>query len=317
MNYKHLHYFMRVAKSGSVMRASEQLHLTPQTISGQIQVLEESFGSALFSKSGRGLVLTEIGRLTLGYAEEIFALGAELEEAVRELPRQGRILEFKVGVVDVVPKSMAYRLVEPATQLPEPVRVVCREWKLDNLLAELALHRLDLVISDAPIPPSVSVRAFSHRLGTSGVSFFAAPALFESLGGPFPQCLEGAPMLLPGEDSALGQRLRAWFHAHSLHPRVVGEFDDSALAKEFGRRGAGIFVGPSVLSREIEKQYNVKTLGVAAELVDEFFAISVERRVTHPCVVAITRSARNELFAVPTKARRVPARRVVGSGSRR
>ena len=316
MNYKHLHYFMRVAKAGSVIKASEQLHLTPQTISGQIQVLEESLGSALFIKSGRGLALTEIGRLTLGYAEEIFALGSELEEAVRELPKQGRILEFKVGVVDVVPKSMAYRLVEPATQLPEAVRIVCREWKLDNLLAELALHRLDLVISDAPIPPSVSVRAFSHRLGTSAVSFFAAPALVESLNGPFPQCLGGAPMLLPGEDSALGQRLRAWFHAHSLHPRVVGVFDDSALAKEFGRRGAGIFVGPSVLSREIEKQLDVKTLGIASDVVDEFFAISVERRVTHPCVVAITQSARNELFAPSAKARSSSARRVSGARTR-
>ncbi len=316
MNYKHLHYFMRVAKAGSVMKASEQLHLTPQTISGQIQVLEESLGSALFSKSGRGLALTEIGRLTLGYAEEIFALGSELEEAVRELPKQGRILEFKVGVVDVVPKSMAYRLIEPATQLPEPVRVVCREWKLDNLLAELALHRLDLVISDAPVPSTISVRAFSHRLGTSGVSFFAAPALFESLGGTFPQCLDGAPMLLPGEDSALGQRLRAWFHAHSLHPRVVGEFDDSALAKEFGRRGAGIFVAPSVLSHEIERQLNVKTLGIAGDVVDEFFAISVERRMTHPCVVAITQSARNELFAPPAKARRSRAPRVEGGRQR-
>ena len=307
MNYKHLHYFMQVAKTGSVLRASERLHLTPQTISGQIQLLEETLGSALLAKSGRGLVLTEAGRLVLGYAEEIFSLGAELQDAVREPARLGRTLEFRVGVVDVVPKSMAYRLIEPATQLPEPVRVVCREWKLDSLLAELALHRLDLVISDAPIPASISVRAFSHRLGTSGVNFFAAPALFERYNGAFPQCLDGAPMLLPSEDSALGQRLRAWFQARSLHPRVVGEFDDSALAKEFGRRGAGIFVGPSVLSNEIEKQLNVKTLGVAADVIDEFFAISVERRVTHPCVVAITQSARNELFAAPRTTR--PARR--------
>ncbi len=305
MNYKHLGYFMQVAKSGSVTRASEQLHLTPQTVSGQIQLLEETLGSALLAKSGRGLKLTETGRLALGYAEQIFSLGAELEEAVREPANKGRTLEFRVGVVDVVPKSMACRLIEPATQLPEPVRIVCREWKLDSLLAELALHRLDLVISDAPIPASISVRAFSHRLGSSGVNFFAAPALFKTYGGAFPQCLDGAPMLLPGEDSALGQRLRAWFQAHSLRPRVVGEFDDSALAKEFGRRGAGIFVGPSVLSREIEKQLNVKTLGVATEVVDEFFAISVERRVKHPCVVAITQSARNELFAVSTKTRRI------------
>ena len=304
MNYKHLHYFMRVAKSGSVMRASEQLHLTPQTISGQIQLLEEALGSALFAKSGRGLVLTETGRLALGYAEEIFALGAELEEAVREHPKQGRMLEFKVGVADAVLKSIAYRLIEPATRMPEPVRIVCREWKLDSLLAELALHRLDLVISDAPIPASISVRAFNHQLGTSEVSFFATPALLETIAGAFPRCLDGAPLLMPAEESAVGRRLRAWFQARSLHPRVVGEFDDSALAKEFGRHGAGIFVGPTVLAAEIQARFNVKTLGVATGVVDEFFAISVERRITHPCVLSITESAKNKLFGRPQKARR-------------
>lgn len=305
MNYKHLHYFMQVAKSGSVTKASAQLHLTPQTISGQIQLLEEAFGSALFAKSGRGLALTEAGRLVLGYAEEIFALGAELKEAVREHPKQGRALEFRVGVADAVPKSIACRLIEPATHLPEPVRIVCREWKLDSLLAELALHRLDLVISDAPIPASISVRAFNHRLGASGVTFFAVPSLLERCVGAFPLCLDGAPLLMPSADCALGQRLRAWFQARSLRPRVVGEFDDSALAKEFGRRGAGIFVGPTVLAQEIEKQFSVKAMGAAADLVAEFFAISVERRVTHPCVAAITRSARDELFALPAHARRV------------
>ncbi len=304
MNYKHLHYFMQVAKAGSVMRASEQLHLTPQTISGQIQLLEEALGSALFAKSGRGLVLTETGRLVLGYSEEIFALGAELEEAVREHPKQGRMLEFKVGVADAVPKSIAYRLIEPATRMPEPVRIVCREWKLDSLLAELALHRLDLVISDAPIPSSVSVRAFNHQLGTSEVSFFATPALLQTLEGDFPRCLDGAPLLMPAEESMVGRRLRAWFLARSLHPRVVGEFDDSALAKEFGRHGAGIFVGPTVLAAEIQQRFNVKALGVATGVVEEFFAISVERRITHPCVLSITESAKNKLFGQPPKARR-------------
>ena len=299
MNYKHLRYFMQVAKLGGVTRASEQLHLTPQTISGQVQLLEEALGSALFAKSGRGLVLTETGRLVLGYAEEIFALGAELKEAVREHPRQGRPLEFRIGVADAVSKSIACRLIEPATRLPEPVRIVCREWKLDSLLAELALHRLDLVISDAPIPTSVSVRAFNHRLGESGVTFFAAPPLFEHHAGAFPRCLDDAPLLMPSEDSAVGQRLRSWFQARSLRPKVVGEFDDSALAKEFGRRGAGIFVGPTVLTQEIEKQLSVKAMGVATDVMAEFFAISVERRVSHPCVVAITQSARDELFALP------------------
>lgn len=304
MNYKHLHYFMQVAKSGSVMRASEQLHLTPQTISGQIQLLEESFATPLFAKSGRGLVLTEVGRFVLGYAEEIFSLGSELEKAVRDNPGAGRMLEFRVGVVDALSKSIAYRLVEPATLMPEPVRVVCKERKLEGLLAELALHRLDLVISDAPIPSSVSVRAFSHRLGTSGISFFGTPAMHKTYRGSFPELLEGAPMLLPGEDSAVGRRLRAWFQARSLHPAIVGEFDDSALAKEFGRRGAGIFTGPTVLAHEIEKQYGVKALGETGEVVDEYFAISVERRITHPCVLAITQSARTELFMPAAKARR-------------
>jgi LysR family transcriptional activator of nhaA len=301
MNYKHLHYFMQVAKSGSVTRASEQLHLTPQTISGQIQLLEEALGSPLFAKSGRGLVLTETGRLVLGYAEEIFTLGAELKEAVREQPKQGRSMEFRVGVADAVSKSIACRLIEPATQLTEPVRIVCREWKLDSLLAELALHRLDLVISDAPIPASVRVRAYNHRLGASGVTFFAAPSLFKRCAGAFPQCLDRAPMLMPSEDSAVGQRLRSWFQARSLHPRVVGEFDDSALAKEFGRRGAGIFIGPTVIEQEIEKQFGVKAMGVATDVVAEFFAISIERRVKHPCVVAITQAAGDDLFALPSR----------------
>lgn len=305
MNYKHLHYFMQVAQAGSVMRASELLHLTPQTISGQIQLLEDALGTALFAKSGRGLTLTENGRLVLGYAEDIFALGTELTAAVRDQRKNGRIIEFRVGVADALPKSIAYRLIEPATQLPEPVRLVCREWKLDTLLAELALHQLDLVISDAPIPSRVSVRAFSHRLGASTVSFFATSALRASLSGPFPTCLNDAPMLMPGEDSAVAQRLRAWFRTVSLRPRIVGEFDDSALAKEFGRRGAGIFVGPTVLAKEIEAQHHVKMIGIADQVVVEFFAISVERRVSHPCVLAITHAARGELFASPVIARSV------------
>lgn len=306
MNYKHLQYFLHVAKLGGVLRASEHLHLSPQTISGQIQLLEESLGTPLFAKSGRGLVLTEEGRLVLGYAEDIFSIGAELEETVRDHPRKAKVLEFRVGVADAVPKTIACRLIEPASQLPESVRIVCREWKLDTLLSELALHRLDLVIADAPIPPAVSVRAFNHRLGACGVSFFATPPLLAACKGRFPDCLQGAPLLMPAEESAVGQRLRAWLRRRSLQPRVVGECDDSALAKEFGRRGMGIFVGPTVLERDIEKQYGVRALGATSEVVEEFFAISVERRITHSCVTAITEAARNELFA--PRARR-PARR--------
>lgn len=303
MNYKHLHYFLQVAKLGGVLRASERLHLSPQTISGQIQLLEEALGTALFAKSGRGLALTDVGRMVLGYAEDIFSAGAELEAAVRDHPGKGKPLEFRVGVADAVPKTIACRLIEPASQLPEPVRIVCREWKLDTLLGELAMHRLDLVISDAPIPSTVSVRAFNHRLGSCGVSFFAAPSVLASCTGSFPGCLDGAPLLMPAEESAVGQRLRAWLQARSLHPRVLAECDDSALAKEFGRRGMGIFVGPTVLERDIEKQYGVRALGATPEVVEEFFAISVERRITHPCVTAITEAARNELFAPAARRR--------------
>lgn len=307
MNYKHLRYFMQVAKLGGVSRAGKQLHLSPQTISGQIQLLEDSLGTRLFSKSGRGLALTEAGRMVLDYADEIFSIGAELEEAVRDYPRQNRSLEFRVGVADAVPKSIACRLIEPATQVAQPVRIVCREWKLDMLLGELALHRLDLVIADAPIPASVSVRAFSHRLGSSGTSFFASPSVLASCKEPFPACLDRAPLLLPAEESALGQRLRGWLTSRSLHPRVVAECDDTALAKAFGRRGLGIFVGPTVLKAEIEQQYGVHALGAAPEVEEEFFAITVERRITHPCVTAITNAARNELFSRP--ARRIGRRR--------
>ncbi len=296
MNFKHLHYFWRVAKAGGVARASEQLHLTPQTISEQIGLLEDALGTPLFAKKGRNLELTDAGRLALGYAQDIFALGSELEESLRNYPAGGRPVEFRVGVAEAVSKTIAYRLIEPATRLPTTMRLVCRESKLDSLLAELAAHRLDLVISDAPIPPSVSVRAYNHRLGESGVSFFASAGLFKHCKGKFPACLDGAPMLVPGDGAAVRPRLDRWRDANKLRPRVVGEFDDSALMKAFGQRGAGVFIGPTVLESEIEKQYGVKTLGRTQEIVEEFFAISVERRVTHPSVVAITAAAKDRLF---------------------
>ncbi len=253
-------------------------------------------GTPLFAKKGRNLELTDAGRLALGYAQDIFALGSELEESLRNYPAGGRPVEFRVGVADAVSKTIAYRLIEPATRLPTSVRIVCRESKLDSLLAELAAHRLDLVISDAPIPPSVSVRAYNHRLGESGVSFFASAGLFKRGKGKFPACLDGAPMLIPGDGAAVRPRLDRWRDANKLRPQVVGEFDDSALMKAFGQRGAGVFIGPTVLESEIETQYGVKTLGRTQEIVEEFFAISVERRVTHPSVVAITEAARDRLF---------------------
>jgi len=296
MNYKHLHYFLQVAETGSVAAASRQLHLTPQTISGQIQLLGERLGGPLFEKRGRRLALTETGQLALSYAREIFSLGAELESAVREKTRSGRTLEFRVGVADAVPKSIAYHLVEPALGVAEPIRIVCREWRLDRLLSELAVHTLDLVIADAPLPPAVSVKAFSHRLGGSRIGVFAARSLKSRSRKPFPECLNGAPLLMPGEDSAVGQRLRAWFTSQGLHPRIVAEFDDSALAQEFGRQGVGYLLGPEVLVDEIEARHQVLHVGTIDAVEEHFYAISIERRITHPCVLAITRAARSELF---------------------
>ena len=295
INYKHLHYFWVVAKEGGIARASERLHLTPQTISGQLSLLEENLGEALFSRVGRNLELTETGRLALSYADEIYSLGGELEEMVRNLP-DGRPMVFKVGVADVVPKSIAYRLLAPALQLPEPVRIVCRENTIDSLLAELALHKIDLVISDGPVPSNVNVRGYNHQLGECGISFFAVPQLASKLSKNFPQSLNGAPLLLPSDITVVQSRLLKWFDKLHIHPRIVGEFDDSALMKAFGQAGTGVFIAPTPIAAEIKKQYGVVVIGKTDEVLEQFYAISVERKITHPAVAAITETAREWLF---------------------
>lgn len=296
MNFKHLHYFWATAKAGGIVRAGEQLHITPQTLSGQIKLLEDRLGSSLFRKSGRRLELTEEGRVALGYADQIFALSAELEAAVLRTRGGGKSLDFRVGLADSVPKAIAYRLLEPALGLPERVRLVCHEGKFPDLLAQLAVQRLDLVIADEPMGKQLGVKAFNHALGATPMSFFCAPALKRSLQGAFPQNLDGAPMLKQGAASAMRQRLELWLVMHRLHPRAVGEFDDAALMKAFGREGRGVFMSPTVLEAETCEQYGVQVLGRTDELIEEFFAISVERRITHPCVVAITRAARDRLL---------------------
>jgi len=295
INYKHLHYFWVVAKAGGIARASERLHLAPQTISGQLSLLEESLDESLFSRVGRNLELTETGRLVLSYAEEIFSLGGELEEMLRNLP-EVRPLVFKVGVADVVPKSIAYRLLEPALQLPEPVRIICREGSADSLLAELAVHRVDLVIADGPIPSSVNVRGFNHPLGDCGITFFATPQLARKLDKNFPYNLSAMPLLLPGEMTVIRSRLIQWLDGQHIHPRIVGEFDDSALMKAFGRTGTGVFIAPTPISEEVKKQYGVVVVGQTDEIREQFYAISVERKISHPAVASITKTAREWLF---------------------
>ena len=296
MNYKHLHYFWAAAKAGGIVRAGKQLHVSPQTLSGQIKLLEGRLGSALFRKSGRNLELTEPGRVALGYAEQIFALGAELEAKVGPARRGGQPVDFRVGIADAVPKSIAYRLLEPALAVSPQVRLVCHEGSFRELLGRLAVHRLDLVVADEPMGRQVSVKAYNHPLGSTAMSFFAAPALKRTLAGAFPQCLDGAPMLLQGATSALRQRFDFWLATHQLRPRVIGEFDDAALMQAFGGEGRGIFMAPSVLEAEVVAQYRVRVIGRSAELVEEFYAVSAERRITHPCIAAITGAAREQLF---------------------
>ena len=296
MNFKHLYYFWVTAKAGGVMRAGEQLHTTPQTLSGQIKLLEDWLGRKLFQKSGRNLELTEDGHLALGYADQIFTLGAELEAAVRQAHGGQRVLDFKVGVADSVTKSVAYRLLEPALSVAEPVRLICSEGKFPDLLAQLALNRLDLVIADEPMSKRISVKAFNHALGRTNMSFFCAPGLQAQLKGAFPGCLNGAPLLIQGAQASVRQQLDGWLTRHQIHPRIIGEFDDGALMTAFGREGRGVFMGPSVMEAETAAQFGVEVLGRTDELVEEFFAVSVERRITHPCVVAITDAARGQLF---------------------
>ncbi len=296
MNFKHLHYFWVVARSGGILKAGEQLHTTPQTLSGQIKLLEERLGRKLFRKSGRQLELTDEGRVALGYADEIFTLGAELEAALRQPLGGPRLLDFRVGVADSVAKSVAYRLLEPAMDLEVPVRLIGVEGKFPDLLAQLALHRLDLVIADEPLTRRISVKAYNHALGTSPMSFFCAPALRSRLQGAFPQCLHGAPMLIQGAASSVRQQLDGWLARQQIQPRFVGEFDDGALMTAFGREGRGVFMSPAVLEAETVAHYGVEVIGRSEELVEEFYAVSVERRIKHPAVAAITQAARGRLF---------------------
>lgn len=296
INYNHLYYFWTVAKEGSIARAGELLHLTPQTISGQLRVLEDALGGKLFARAGRALTLTDMGRMALNYADEIFRLGAEMEETLEGRSR-GQALEFKVGVVDVVPKMIAYRLVEPALHLGEPVRIVCREGKLDQLLGDLAVHKLDMVLADTPIGTAANVRAFNHLLGECGITFFAAHGLAVAARERFPESLGDAPMLLPATNTALRGALTQWLDQLNIRPRVAGEFEDSALMAAFGQAGVGIFIAPSVIEAEIVRQYDVEPIGRTDGVRERFYAISTERRLRHAAVVAVSNAARLEVFS--------------------
>lgn len=293
LNYKHLHYFWAVARAGGITRAAEKLNLTPQTLSGQIKQLEDSVGVALFTPVGKRLELTEAGRVAYSYADEMFSLAAELGEALKSLPA-GRAQSFRVGVADAVPKSVAHRLIAPAQQLAEPIRLVCREGKLESLLAELALHRLDCVLSIRPGPPGLSLRSYNHKLAGSAIGIYAPRALALPA-KPFPACLHGQPLLLPSDDSPVRAQLMDWCETRRVVPRVVGEFDDTALMKAFARAGAGVFPAPIAIRDEIAHAYDSELLGPAAGIEETYYAISTERRVSHPGVRAMIDAAASAL----------------------
>lgn len=296
LNYHHLLYFWTVAREGSISAASRKLRLAQPTVSGQIRALEDAMGEKLLERSGRKLELTEVGRVVYRYADEIFSLGRELMDTLKGRPT-GRPQRLVVGISDGVPKLIAYRLLEPALRLPDPVRLVCTEDRPDRLLAELALHNFDLVLSDAPVGAGTNVRAFSHLLGETSVTLFAAPKLAARLRRKFPASLDGAPVLMPLDQSPLSRSLSQWFEASGVRPEVVAELEDSALIKAFGQAGAGAFPAPTAIAREIEAQYGVEAVGRVEGVRERFYAISVERKIKHPAVLAISQAARLDLFA--------------------
>jgi LysR family transcriptional activator of nhaA len=296
LNYNHLQYFWAVAREGSIARASESLHLTPQTISGQLKLLDEAVGQPLFNRVGRRLVLSDMGRVVFEYADEIFSAGAELASVVRGNQMSGP-KTLTVGVVSSMPKIIAERIVAPAMMAERPVRVRCHEASLEQLLSELAIHKLDLVLSDQPAPDGLGIKAYNHRLGESGMSFFSLRGQARRYKAKFPASLNEAPLLLPSQHSALRWRLDDWFESHELSPRIAGEFDDSALLKAFGEAGAGVFAAPTVIEEEICRMYRMSVIGRTDEINERFYAISPERRLKHASVVLITDTARSTLFA--------------------
>ncbi|MDQ3263925.1 MAG: transcriptional activator NhaR [Myxococcota bacterium] len=295
LNYHHLLYFWVVAREGGLTQAGKVLHLSHPTLSAQVHALEDVLEEKLFKKVGRRLVLTEMGRVVYRYAEEIFSLGQEMVDTVKGRAT-GQPLRLNVGIVDVVPKLIVRQLLEPALRLPEPVRLVCHEDSYEKLLAELSLHTLDIVISDAPVPPGSSVRAFNHLLGECGVGLFGTPSLAKSYRRDFPKSLDGAPMLLPLANLPLRRALNHWFEKCGVRPKVVAEFEDSALLKVFGADGVGLFPAPLAVESQVCRQYGVQLVGRVEAVLERFYALSVERRLKNPAVLAVLETARRELF---------------------
>ena len=296
LNYHHLLYFWTVVREGGVSKAAEKLRLSQPTVSAQVKMLEGALGETLLERQGRTLALTEIGRVVYRYADEIFTTGRELQETLKGRP-SGRALQFTVGVANAVPKLIAYRLLRAAIEGPEAVQITCREDHPNQLVAQLAVHALDVVISDGPAAPHVRVKVFNHLLGESGTTFFAAGPLARRIRRGFPRSLNDAPTLLPTINTALRRALDQWFEAEDLHPPVAGEFEDSALLKAFGESGRAVYPAPTAIEREVCRHYRVAVVGRAPRVRERYYAISAERRLKHPGVLAITATARTELFS--------------------
>ena len=295
INYHHLLYFWAVVRTGSVAKASEELRLAPPTVSTQIRKLEESLGERLLARSGRGVRPTEVGQVVFAYAEDIFALGREMVDTVKGRPT-GHPLHLIVGIADVVPKEISHALIRPALLLREQVQITCREDNQEHLLAELAIQELDVVLSDTPIGPPTKIRAYNHLLGECGTTFFATPQLARKYSRDFPKLLNVAPLLVPADNTNVRRALDQWFDSIQVRPMVAGEFEDFALLRQFGESGVGIFAAPTVLENEFRKQRKLKVIGRAESVRNRYYAISVERKLKHPAVVAICETARHELF---------------------
>jgi LysR family transcriptional activator of nhaA len=295
LNYNHLLYFWTVARAGSISKATQSLHLTPQTISGQLKLLEDSVGEPLFNRVGRGLAMTETGHMVFHYADEIFSLGAELASRIKT----GRAIVpalLAVGIVNSIPKLVASRILQPVLKSDIPIRLVCREGGLEALLGELAVHQLDLVLSDKPIPSGLSVKAFSHAMGSSEIALFAKKGTTRKYEKDFPHCLHEAPILLPTKDNPIRRALDEWFDQEGISPTLVAEFEDSALMKAFGEAGNGIFPAPVAISHEVEQMYHCRRIGSAIPVEEKYFAISPERKLKHPAVLKIIENARAHLL---------------------
>jgi LysR family transcriptional activator of nhaA len=296
INYKHLRYFWAVAHEGSIAKASKRLHITPHTISGQVSLLEARIGCALFEKQGRNLVLTEPGRTALKYADEIFELGDELSGVMRGSASNDQT-EFMVGAASSLPKTIVCKIIEPAFLIPSGLNLVSTEGPVSALLADLAMHKLDMILSDTPTNNALGTSVYNHYLGESGLTFFGVPELKKKLAPNFPQSLHQAPILVPTPQFGIRQLFDQWMHSQNIFPNVVGQFDDSALIKSFGQRGFGVFFMPTAIADEVCQNFGVQVIGQTDDVKHRFYAISAERKVSHPAVLAICEAARTCIFA--------------------